>query len=68
MLLIDNEDAFTSMMKYQLCAIGFNVRLVHYTSPIQPKPHELLVIGPGPGDPRNLSDERVICSRKLIKT
>ncbi|EJV7098489.1 chorismate-binding protein [Escherichia coli] len=67
-LLIDNEDAFTSMMKYQLCAIGFNVRLVHYTSPIQPKPHELLVIGPGPGDPRNLSDERVICSRKLIKT
>ncbi|EPH1424376.1 anthranilate synthase family protein [Klebsiella aerogenes] len=67
-LLIDNEDAFTSMMEYQLRAMGFNVRLAHYASPLQPNPHELLVIGPGPGDPRDLNDKRVIRSRKLIQT
>ncbi|MEC5318945.1 anthranilate synthase family protein [Brenneria populi subsp. brevivirga] len=67
-LLIDNEDAFTSMMEYQLRAMGLNVRLAHYSSPLQSNPHELLVIGPGPGDPRDLSDKRVIRSRKLIQT
>lgn len=67
-LLIDNEDAFTSMMEYQLRAMGFDVRLAHYASPLHPNPHELLVIGPGPGDPRDLNDKRVIRSRKLIQT
>ncbi|MDQ7097747.1 MULTISPECIES: anthranilate synthase family protein [unclassified Serratia (in: enterobacteria)] len=67
-LLIDNEDAFTSMMEYQLRAMGFNVRLAHYASLLQPNPHELLVIGPGPGDPRDLNDKRVIRSRTLIQT
>ncbi|WP_447887347.1 anthranilate synthase family protein [Serratia fonticola] len=65
-LLVDNEDAFTSMMEYQLRSMGFNVRLAHYTSPLQLNSNELLVIGPGPGDPRDLGDERVARSRKLI--
>ncbi|VTR59335.1 Uncharacterised protein [Serratia fonticola] len=54
------------MMEYQLRSMGFNVRLAHYTSPLQLNSHELLVIGPGPGDPRDLGDERVARSRKLI--
>lgn len=65
-LLVDNEDAFTSMMEYQLRTMGFSVRLAHYSSLLQPNPNEILVIGPGPGDPRDLSDERVVRSRKLI--
>lgn len=53
------------MMEYQLRSMGFNVRLAHYTS-LQLNSHELLVIGPGPGDPRDSGDERVARSRKLI--
>lgn len=66
-LLVDNEDAFTSMMEYQLRFMGFDVRLVHYGSSFERLPGELLFIGPGPGDPRNINDERVIRSRKLIQ-
>ncbi|RLM27274.1 phenazine antibiotic biosynthesis protein [Brenneria alni] len=65
-LLIDNEDAFTSMMEYQLRAMGFSVRLAHYSSAIHIAANELLVIGPGPGDPRDLSDVRVMKSRELM--
>ncbi|MEQ9744077.1 anthranilate synthase family protein [Pectobacterium actinidiae] len=65
-LLVDNEDAFTSMMEYQLRAMGLSVRLVHYSSPFRIAPNELLIIGPGPGDPRDLSDARVMRSRKLM--
>ncbi|WP_445364250.1 anthranilate synthase family protein [Microbulbifer sp. ANSA003] len=65
-VLIDNEDAFTSMMRYQLCTMGFNTCLSHYSAPFQADSSELLVIGPGPGDPRDKTDKRVINSRKLI--
>ncbi|MGL4749563.1 MAG: anthranilate synthase family protein, partial [Shewanella sp.] len=66
LFLIDNEDAFTSMMEYQLRAMGFSVRLIHYSSELHPNDNEILVIGPGPGDPRDLKDKRVIRSRNLM--
>lgn len=65
-VMIDNEDAFTSMMEYQLRSMGLKIRLVHYSSSTEVKPDELLIIGPGPGDPRDSTDKRVIKSRKLM--
>jgi len=64
--LVDNEDTFTSMMEYQLRSMGFRVRLAHYTSAIQPNLDDLIIIGPGPGDPCDLTDARVVSSRKFI--
>lgn len=65
-LIIDNEDAFTSMMEYQLKYIGLSVRIVHYATEVSPEENELLIIGPGPGDPCNIKDHRVSTSRQLI--
>lgn len=65
-VILDNEDTFTSMMAYQLREVGFKVDVKLYSSIGDIEPSKLLVVGPGPGDPCKLTDPRVITSRNII--
>ena len=51
-LVIDAEDTFTSMLAHQLRAAGLVVRLTRFDQPYHLDGHDLVVLGPGPGDPR----------------
>ncbi len=55
-LLIDAEDSFTAMLDAQLDAIGIDVRR-HRVDDVQAldDDFDLLILGPGPGDPTDLS-------------
>lgn len=53
-LVVDAEDTFTSMLRLQLCALGLTVRVRRYDEPYTLDGHDLVVLGPGPGDPRDL--------------
>ena len=69
-LIVDNEDAFTSMLAVQLRALGMRVERRHFAAVDGTAgyevldgtaPFDLVVLGPGPGDPRSdaLSKMRV---------
>jgi phenazine biosynthesis protein phzE len=51
-LIIDAEDNFSSMLAHQLRAIGLTVQLARFDEPYSFDDHDLVVLGPGPGDPR----------------
>jgi phenazine biosynthesis protein phzE len=55
------------MMAYQLKQMGFNARLVRYTDVSNIEEHEIIVVGPGPGDPRDIKDPRVATSLEVIR-
>lgn len=69
-LIVDNEDAFTSMLAVQLAALGLDVTRTPYSA-VDGTPgydradgtegFDLVVLGPGPGDPadRTLPKTRV---------
>lgn len=64
--ILDNEDAFTSMLQYLLRELGLDVRVESYATIGEVRDSELLVVGPGPGDPCKLTDPRVAASRRLM--
>jgi phenazine biosynthesis protein phzE len=52
-LIIDNEDAFTSMLAVQLRSLGLAVTRLPYDAVDGTDGYDLVVLGPGPGDPRD---------------
>jgi len=62
-LIIDAEDTFTAMLDQHLRALGLSVTVESYrgfTEPGAPiADTDLAVVGPGPGDPRDLADPRI---------
>ena len=58
-LVIDAEDMFTSMLGHQLAAIGLGVEIARFDGSYCTAAYNLVVLGPGPGDPRDSSDPRV---------
>ncbi|MEV0732900.1 anthranilate synthase family protein [Polymorphospora sp. NPDC050346] len=58
-LIIDAEDTFSSMLAHQLRAIGLTVRLDRFDAPHRFDDHDLVVLGPGPGDPRDADEPRM---------
>jgi 2-amino-4-deoxychorismate synthase len=58
-LVIDAEDSFTTMLKLQLQAIGLEVDLVTHDARYALDAYDLVVPGPGPGDPRDRHCRRV---------
>lgn len=59
-LIVDAEDAFTAMLAQQLCAVGLDVTRCRCDQPLPfHRPWDLVVMGPGPGDPRNTADPRI---------
>ncbi|WP_245277275.1 anthranilate synthase family protein [Rhizobium leguminosarum] len=58
-LVIDAEDNFTAMLRLQLRAIGLEVDLVAHDGRYCLDAYDLVVPGPGPGDPRDRHERRV---------
>jgi 2-amino-4-deoxychorismate synthase len=66
-LIIDNEDAFTSMLAVQLRALGMQVTRTPFEQVGRTDGHDLVVLGPGPGDPRDLALPKIRLGRALIQ-
>ncbi|WP_327591638.1 anthranilate synthase family protein [Streptomyces chartreusis] len=58
-LVVDAEDMFTTMIALQLRSLGLKVTVCRYDVPHSWDGYELVVMGPGPGDPRDTGDLRV---------
>jgi phenazine biosynthesis protein phzE len=58
-LIVDAEDAFTGMLAHQIRTLGPKVDVSRYDRAMTPQAYDLVVIGPGPGDPRDDGDYRI---------
>ncbi|WP_331769088.1 anthranilate synthase family protein (plasmid) [Embleya sp. NBC_00888] len=58
-LVIDAEDAFTAMLGHQLSALGLAVEIRRFDEAEPVGGHDLVVLGPGPGDPRRRNDPKI---------
>jgi phenazine biosynthesis protein phzE len=65
-LVVDAEDMFTSMIGHQLRALGLAVTVRRFDQPYTVDDHDLVVMGPGPGDPRDRRDARIGHLRETI--
>jgi 2-amino-4-deoxychorismate synthase len=66
-LIIDAEDTFTSMIADQLQALGLIVTIRRYDEPYALSGYDLIVMGPGPGDPTDLTDPKIAHLQKQIR-
>jgi len=64
-VIVDAEDTFTAMLAHQLKALGLSVSLVAWHASELP-PADLVVVGPGPGDPSAPDDPKMIRLRELV--
>jgi 2-amino-4-deoxychorismate synthase len=65
-LVIDAEDTFTAMLGSQLRALGLAVTVSRFDKPFVSDGHDLIVMGPGPGDPRASANPKIACLRTTI--
>jgi phenazine biosynthesis protein phzE len=66
-LVVDNEDAFMGMLGHQLHALGLRTRITRFDSPLHPEGYDLVIVGPGPGDPSDPTDPRMNTLRALTR-
>ncbi|HZP52282.1 anthranilate synthase family protein [Actinocrinis sp.] len=75
-LIVDNEDAFTSMLAVQLRALGLTVTRTPFAAVDGTAGYEerdgldgfdLVILGPGPGDPSDFALPKVRVGRVLIQ-
>ncbi|WP_022894254.1 anthranilate synthase family protein [Agromyces subbeticus] len=65
-LVIDAGDDFTTMLAHQLRHLGVAARVVPWNEAAPAASDDLVVFGPGPGDPRNDADPRIARLRELM--
>ncbi|MEV0189065.1 anthranilate synthase family protein [Kitasatospora purpeofusca] len=58
-LVVDAEDTFTAMIGHQLRALGLEVAVRRFDEPYSRDGADLVVLGPGPGDPRDTSHPKI---------
>jgi phenazine biosynthesis protein phzE len=58
-LVIDAEDNFTAMIDHQLRSLGPNVTVRRFDETYRLDGYDLVVMGPGPGDPRMADDPKI---------
>ncbi|MFJ8186988.1 anthranilate synthase family protein [Streptomyces sp. NPDC096105] len=58
-LIVDAEDTFSEMLAHQLRSIGLTVELSRFDAAHRFDEHDLVVMGPGPGDPRETDHPRM---------
>lgn len=64
-LVLDAEDTFTAMLGHQLRALGLAVTVAAFDRAAVPGGHDLVILGPGPGDPRQRRDPRIAALRRI---
>ncbi|MFC1409709.1 anthranilate synthase family protein [Streptacidiphilus sp. N1-12] len=67
-LVVDAEDTFTAMMADQLTSLGLDVTVRRFDEPYSVQEFDLVVLGPGPGDPRECSSPKVSRLRETMRT
>jgi phenazine biosynthesis protein phzE len=65
-LIIDGEDTFTGMLAHQLRALGFEVTVRPYQRFGSLTDFDLVVPGPGPGDPGEVADPKMTVLHRLL--
>ncbi|MFF4269814.1 anthranilate synthase family protein [Streptomyces sp. NPDC001536] len=65
-LIIDAEDTFTAMIGLQLRSLGLKVTVSQFDDPYAFGGHDLVVMGPGPGNPRAADDPKIRSLRSAI--
>lgn len=65
-LIIDGEDTFTGMLAHQLRALGLAVTVRPWRAAPDPAPYDLMVAGPGPGDPTDGAEPKMAAVRGLL--
>ncbi|MFH8612654.1 anthranilate synthase family protein [Streptomyces sp. NPDC018029] len=58
-LVVDAEDTFTSMIDQQLRSLGLQVTVRRYDQDYTFEGHDLVVMGPGPGDPQEVAHPKM---------
>jgi phenazine biosynthesis protein phzE len=66
-LVVDGEDTFTAMLDHLLQSLGFEVTIVRHDSRPVFAGYELVVAGPGPGDPREHTDPKIVALRSIVR-
>ncbi len=67
-LIVDAEDTFTSMIYHQLRKLGMVVTIRRFTEPYAFDGYDLVVLGPGPGDPRESGHVKIAHLRSAIRS
>lgn len=65
-LVIDHEDQFTTMLAHQFRHLGMHARVVRWDAVDDVLGDDLVVLGPGPGDPRDHGDPRIAAITRRI--
>lgn len=66
-LVIDAEDTFTQMLKQQIQALGASTSIIGYSEHFNPELYDLIVCGPGPGNPNNDADPKIQRITEIIQ-
>ncbi|MEV6850719.1 anthranilate synthase family protein [Actinoplanes sp. NPDC051411] len=67
MLIVDAEDTFTWMLRHQLSALGHRVEVRRYDDGCDTAGWDLVVLGPGPGDPGDDRDPKIRVLRRTAR-
>ncbi|MBR7837619.1 chorismate-binding protein [Actinospica durhamensis] len=67
-LIIDAEDTFTAMLGQQLGSLGLKVEVRRFDEHFDLDEADLVVLGPGPGDPRDLTHPKIRILRETAGT
>jgi 2-amino-4-deoxychorismate synthase len=65
LLVLDAEDTFTAMGAQQLRSLGFDVTVSRFDEPHRFTGYDLVVLGPGPGDPRDEGHRKIAYLRAV---
>jgi phenazine biosynthesis protein phzE len=66
-LMVDAEDTFTAMLRHHLRAQGVKIDVLRYDQQLDMNGYDLVVLGPGPGDPNDDQDFKIRCLRSTVK-
>ncbi|MDQ3629197.1 MAG: anthranilate synthase family protein [Actinomycetota bacterium] len=67
-VILDAEDDFVNMLRHLLGVLGMTTHVVRHDV-YQPgclDGHDLVILGPGPGDPRDLGDTKIATVRRAV--
>ncbi|WP_031509001.1 anthranilate synthase family protein [Streptomyces megasporus] len=64
-LVIDAEDTFTAMARHLLEAQGLRIVVKRHDEEFRLDAHDLVIVGPGPGDPRDTDDPKIARMRQV---
>ncbi|MET9556548.1 anthranilate synthase family protein [Streptomyces sp. NPDC006645] len=66
-LVVDGEDTFTAMLAHQLRSLRLTVDIRRFDEPYDTAAYDLVVMGPGPGDPCDPGHPKIMRMRGALR-